>query len=342
MTLTENNEMTYNSNGDLIRKTFYNSNGKEIELDTYTYDSNGNLLEVEQDKYTNGLLLEKDYYNNSWERIKQDNYDSNGNLIENSLFTYNSSGNLLEVEQDKYTNDLLLEKDYYNGSWERIKQDNYDSNGNLIENSLFTYDSKSNLLEVEQDKYTNDLLLEKDYYNGSWERIKQDNYDSNGNLIENSLFTYDSKSNLLEVEQDKYTNSLLLEKDYYNGSWERIKQDNYDSNGNLIENSLFTYDSKSNLLEVEQDKYTNSLLLEKDYYNGSWNLIKQDNYNGNYGRNNPINILNDGNFLTNSDINNIIQQMATYAHNNNIQISSINNVISNQALMHIILSSSHS
>lgn len=52
--------------------------------------------------------------------------------------------------------------------------------------------------------------------------------------------------------------------------------------------------------------------------------------------------LNDGTFLTNNDINKIIQSMTAYATNNGIKLSSIETVKNNQDLMNIISNSWHS
>lgn len=51
--------------------------------------------------------------------------------------------------------------------------------------------------------------------------------------------------------------------------------------------------------------------------------------------------LNDGHYLTSSDVNNIISNMSTYAANNSVSFNSLNDVESNQNLMNIIASSWH-
>ena len=79
----------YDSNGNQIEWSMYNSDGSFFSKTIYKYDSNGN--EIESSRYdSDGSLL--------WKTISQ--YDSNGNEIEWSW--YNSDGSLEEKNIYKY------------------------------------------------------------------------------------------------------------------------------------------------------------------------------------------------------------------------------------------------
>ncbi len=52
--------------------------------------------------------------------------------------------------------------------------------------------------------------------------------------------------------------------------------------------------------------------------------------------------LDNGQYLTDSDINQIIQDMTTYATDNGISLTSINDVKNNQDLLNVVINSWHS
>jgi len=219
-------------------------------LDTYTYDSNNNLL----------THLNQMWDNNSWGNdglsTYTNTYDSNNNLLtvlvqnrENdswinsnqTIRTYDSNNNML----------TYLRQNWANNSWVNNDQVSYiyDSNNNLLsqlsqiwannswENSsldTYTYDSNNNILTYKQQIWANN----------SWAIDYQVSY------------TYDSNNNLLsELQQRPRTPNL----------WKYLMTYTYDSSNNRLtelqqawhEDSeswvsfyliTYTYDSNNNRL----------------------------------------------------------------------------------------------
>ena len=177
--INEINTITYDYNGNLIELKSFNGSDVLQSRYTYTYDSNGNQIES---KWFDGNDVMESRYTST--------YDSNGNEIESKSFngsdvlqfrytsTYDSNGN--EIEWKKFDGSDVLQFRYTY---------TYDSNGNLIEEKKFDF---SDVLETRYTRTydSNGNLIEEKSLDGSdvIESRHTSTHDSNGNLIESKSF----------------------------------------------------------------------------------------------------------------------------------------------------------
>lgn len=185
--------LEYNKKNQLVK--MYNS----TDTTKYKYDDKG--LKVEENLYSNQLLLKTKYF-----------YDDNGNEVENKQ--YSGSGELSYHNKKLYNEKNCIEEKTF-GSFNdlmNIVKYKYDNKGNQIEKIIYfningeekikkdtdKYDDKNN--KIEYSHYSN--LYGEDYYSGKTVYKK---YDSKGNWIE-SIEYFNNKPNIFITRKIDYYN----------------------------------------------------------------------------------------------------------------------------------------
>ncbi|WP_299709706.1 hypothetical protein [uncultured Tenacibaculum sp.] len=277
-----------------IKEEIYHKNDttKREEINLYTYDSTGNILE--KIKYYD-LNNEKSYsriaitYNTHGNIIKFAEYTCNSftkfkeKLEEKYLFTYDKKQNLIKEEKINATIKVF----HYNSNnqIEKIEYFDYDPN----HEGIIAYTDEATEEEVEayikqlKSKLTiryifkyNDLgkvILEK-----KEELIKsrykihtfQHSYSYNKN---GTLFNFSTQNFTIDYEYDN--SKLLLSETYkdlkYNTSKKAVRE--YDKKGNLIKYKStrdYTNDAFENIYE-----YNNDLIIGETVYNKSYGIMEQ-------------------------------------------------------------------
>lgn len=216
------------SNGVLYQRFFYNNSGKIVE----------------KDFFTNGVLKNKQYFDSNSKLTKQVMYNSSGKIYE--IDFYNTNGKI--TEKDYYTNGVLKNKSFYTNSKLSIKEF-YNNAGYIYQKDVYSASAKI----TEQDYFTNGVLTSKVFYNTSSKVTEKDFY-SNGVL--NYIYYYNTSTNKV-TQKDVYTQSgLVAERDYY-------------TNGVLTSKAYFD----ANGVITEKELYKNSKLYQINYYDSNGKYV---------------------------------------------------------------------
>jgi hypothetical protein len=233
-TADEINTYTYDSNGNQLTYSYdSDGNGTANTIYTYTYDSNGNQLTSSYDSNADGTAdsITTRTFDSNGNRLTS-SYDNNGDGTANTIYTntYDSNGNQLTYSRDSNGN----------GTANTIYTNTYDSNGNQLTSSYdsnvdgtadkiytFAYDSNGNQLTSSYDGNAD----------GTANSITTYTFDSNGNRLTNSrdsnvdgtadriiTYTYDSNGNRLTYSRDSNAD----------GTANSITTSTFDSNGNQL------------------------------------------------------------------------------------------------------------
>lgn len=222
--LEDSVEYTYDSKGKLSKVTKYT--GSENQVDywcTYSYDGEGNLLEI--------IFYNTSTYTN-WEY----EYDEVGNLIQETK--YSSNGNYTEISYDYNTEGKVTKQFGHSESG----NDSTESDNDFWYEYEYEYDSAGNLLKfIEYEGDAVDYSIEYEY-------------DESGNILEATWCYSDSSTTSIKLEYDENGNCLSIITEDDDRSWKNRKCEyEYDEDGNLIkciENNnreyIFEYYSDSN------------------------------------------------------------------------------------------------
>lgn len=162
--------ITYDGQGRLLEKTFYDTDSSYTDRMTYSYEEDGSYME--ENEYMGNkvrrtyskdhvLLSEEEYDSDSgeWVSAKIENeYDQNGNIVKHREYDENSR--------------LTLEAEYIydeNGKTGTIQS--YDEQGNVSSVSHKVYDQNGNMLQSTKEE------------NGETTETMYQRYDSYGNLL---------------------------------------------------------------------------------------------------------------------------------------------------------------
>jgi len=188
-----------------------NGNGTKYVIDTISiYNANGELTGKQVYEYdSNGTVTAR-------------GYNANGDLTgAKQVAEYDANGNL--IEQRNYTaNDVLDRKlvSEYDSNGNRTKQSTYDASGALVGEAITTeWDSHGNITKATVKVYSNGTVsLES-------EATYENKYDTNGNLIEQSILSTPFIKTVLE----------------YDANGNVTKQSMYNSQGGLMTYQTFVY-----------------------------------------------------------------------------------------------------
>lgn len=131
------NEMTYDSNGNLLTESSYSTTDGLQYTKIYQYDSENNLIREEFDSYYGNYVYEMTYDSKGWLLTMSRGAD----FIE---MTYDIDGNVLSIMNNGV---IRVENTYFNGNC--VIRKDYSSEGILESRFVGTYDSNGNLIQVE-------------------------------------------------------------------------------------------------------------------------------------------------------------------------------------------------
>ncbi len=164
-------EFEYDENGNLIKETYYDTEGNVSQITENAYNSNGKLQSVVI--YSGEDIIEK----------YELEYDDNGNLIKFVVvgtsvteYVYNEASVVVESISKSVETDTPIRKDEYDSAGNIIKTTEYDETGKPTSIKEFVYDSFG---KITGDSY----------------------YDGEGNVEWESKYEYDKNGNLTEKEE---------------------------------------------------------------------------------------------------------------------------------------------
>ncbi|MBQ9607953.1 MAG: hypothetical protein IJV15_00750 [Lachnospiraceae bacterium] len=210
---------TYDDNGNLIEEKSYNSSlgDRWFQKWNYFYDEKGRII---KELFYNQYVPEE-FEDLSWYQIETYKYDSNGNLVEyyhsdegasgTTFYEYDNNGKLIKATDSSLVGYCTIYE--YDANGKISVETSNDKNGNLSHKATYQYDSNGTLVEkVEDYENTNDygdnwryvekydshwnLCTKTDYKNGEiWDEHEyQNEYDANGNLVKVTYDDYDGRS----------------------------------------------------------------------------------------------------------------------------------------------------
>jgi len=211
----------FNTDGNILKKSTFNSDGSLDSKVLYTYNSSKKLVAedhyiksnlnseyiYEYDRY--GYNFKKSYYNkDGLQSVTKNEFDFKGNKIKETV--YNADGSLYSVRKLKFDSqgNYLTADDYkFDGTlkWRFIAE--RDSVGNLIKEKKYFGDGK--IVWTKQYSYNemgdqtySSFLMDGFLVDG----FSRNKYDKNNKLIEMFWFKYESKFNeMVKIPHSKYT-----------------------------------------------------------------------------------------------------------------------------------------
>jgi hypothetical protein len=204
-----------------------------------------------------------------------------------------------------------------------VEESEYDSNGNLFQRVVCKYDNNNYLMEeiiydsfntistINKFKYQNNLLIEHCLLkpDETLERIDKYSYDKKGNKIEENWF--DSQNNLILKFISKYDNignCTATQEFNSKNQLSTIYEYRLDDNGNSIENIWLDSNEKiRHRLVFKFDEYNNIIEQKTFGDNGSLKEIYKTKYEIDYHKNWIKNT-----FYMNGDIFNETARQITY------------------------------
>jgi hypothetical protein len=198
--------------GKKIRHFEYNKYGKELEINLN--DSIGAILTKIVNKYdTNGLLLERQFYNRNTLQVKISNkYDDEGKIIESTNYEYDIKVN--RVTKYKYNNKNYFSEIFvylpngvmdekliykYNNEDQKIECLEFSSDGKISNKRKYKYDLKGNLIEqisFDRNGEIFDKIAHK--YDDNGNKLESIWYDGKNKMVLLNVFKYDNKNTLIE------------------------------------------------------------------------------------------------------------------------------------------------
>ncbi len=264
---------TFNEDGTLNEYISYNSAGKIIIKDTYTYSSDGNIVCMNRTD-------EKDNIISSWFYT----VDMNGNTVvkneDNSIsYTFSPKGVLLE-EFVANNENSWSEKIYDSYGFESaVKIYSFPDSGMIMQKDIptteITYttesilDDKGRIKELISGRFTKQ---NEKWFNERGDFVSSEERRNSNITLSWLSYRYDGK--LAEIHTERWTSpseenptgySSNTDEYLYNNDAALTQIVSYNETGNETERIIFTYDDYGNLFVSEAANEPN----EKNYY--SWN-----------------------------------------------------------------------
>lgn len=295
-------------NGNEIKSVYYDAEGEISDVEEYQYDDNGNRTEFKK-VYKNKFDVSSHSYSEHWTWTYDENgnlievieHDESGNIVEKTEHEYDTDGNLIkttwydkddeiegwaETEYDAAGNETKYERYNENGSCSRrIIQDYdeygkqtqyivYDGEGNITKKEDREYDKNGN--EVKYVSYDDAITIDCWYeteYDESGKQIKFVCYDSEGGI--SYVWEYGYDDNGREIYESIGDDDMVI-------MWEY----EYDEHGNQMRKILTSYDRETEQKDKEIEEYTydengNMTEYDRTYYeeNEARNLRWERKYN---------------------------------------------------------------
>jgi YD repeat-containing protein len=173
--LDEKYTYSYDSNGNCIEMIKYIP-GVECQLKTsYIYDSQGKLIEKKINPNEEHEVRVTYLYDSKGNLVKSNLHEDTGEICNSDTYAYDSNGNMIEHFEGEWGTKCIYE---YDSDGNCIAMNYYDSDGQLTEEYQYEYDSYGN------------RISETLYYEGySSYYLTKFLYDSHGNCIEEKNYS---------------------------------------------------------------------------------------------------------------------------------------------------------
>ncbi len=217
----------YNEKGKLLDSLIYNDN-KIIAMLSNEYDENDNLI----------LSMIKDSAGNTQQKIER---------------TYNENNQVLTFRLVKGDAVIYSQKMTYEGD-KMTKIVEFDELGNPRIVTQYEYNENGKLITNKESKENGDLLKKTSFvYDQDGNNSVQTIYNSLGEVAEkNFLKNYDKNGNARLIEKYNKNDSLIVTYQYeYNDKGDEIKSIIYDGIGQIIRQSMSSFDNNGNQIGFE-------------------------------------------------------------------------------------------
>jgi hypothetical protein len=249
-------ETTYNEQGKITKKLYYEPDGSLYEKESYDYDDDGNKT-----KYT--------YYKVSFGTQN---------------FSYDKKGNLIELDEDLdpfYKSDIARYIYKYNESGSLIEEVSYTKQGKIFEKTIYSYKNGKLVKKLYRrpDKKTPAKTIYS--YNSKGNNTKITFYWYNGSLSGIWIYDYDNMGNKTKWEKQHYYSGTYRGKSIYlyDKRGNNIQRTDLDEKGSLMEKRLYEYNDSNNILsEKVYDENGVLRMLYKYSYDIRGNLKESGEY----------------------------------------------------------------
>jgi hypothetical protein len=200
----------YNTQGKLLERTDYFSNGKMSARMTYAYDHTGKLIEVKSYDTTDLNPIVVNHFEPMNNRSGTEVLHPDDSTSDYYTYQYDEQGNLLAYKM-------------------------YHAQGELMYMTLKKYDDKNHVLEMAQYGFDESLVFKITYaYDAQGNLITQTEYDADETFITQKFCTYNDKG--LVIEEGVYEEDGSL---YRKSNFEYVfdAQSNWVKATNLIDGS---------------------------------------------------------------------------------------------------------
>lgn len=190
--------------------------------------------------------------------------------IENQRVGYNEN----DIEPLEYTEVMAT----YNTAGQILREERFDSNGELNTLTINTYNDNNLLVETAQYDQ-DDILLQKtvNYYNDNNILDKQGNFFGEDDTEYRTQYVYDDNNNLLRTEMYNGDELDYVEKEMeYNGDNQLILETEYDDYGNKLYVNKYSYNEQGLVVKHVRDEIQNKDRRTYEYtYDANGNRVKE-------------------------------------------------------------------
>ena len=229
----------------------YNGNPKQVEEISYKINYFGNTTPIEK-----SVFKDVNFFDAKGRKTKTVKYQPNGTTITDSIhYSYDTSGNKIkEINYNKEGEvkfEYLYKYDSYNKEIEKVY-----GIGNKKTITKKTYDRKNKKVDITGTKNNGSFKVHDiKTFNDNWDVIEHIKYDSIGHQKIRTEFGYDKNNNLNSTKLYDTNNTLFdVLKTTYNGQNEMISTIGYNIKDNDTINKAptrveYKYDDKKNAVE---------------------------------------------------------------------------------------------
>ncbi len=194
--LNNKNTKKVDENGNLLEKSYFNSNGSLRTKYTYKYDSSNNKIEVNEFDQNGTLIFQdKNVYNSNNFLIEKLQFEKDTVLYYKSIFAYDTLGNLIKKIETGYEGEFKQWELYeYRKGDLLIEKQNLDSDSNLISRIIYSYSDHGLILS--ETNFEFDTQTDKIEYKYE--------FDKHGNWIEKTKYFNEKPQLIIERKIEYY------------------------------------------------------------------------------------------------------------------------------------------
>jgi len=214
------------------------------------------VKEIAQDSVLNRWVFDK-----KGRIINEEEYNSRGALISQSLYSYNQRGHLIETNVYHYKNLYRKSINKFDAEGRLIETQMVDSHNEIKEKKSISFDDKGYRMERNYSSIGANLVLDQEQIFNPKGKNTENRFFSNGTLLFTELNDFDQRGNRVECIRSSSS-----------GNEQSIKQFKYDNQNNNVETiqlnngfmiqsrMVYKYDKQGNRIESLSYATTGKLL----------------------------------------------------------------------------------